>query len=403
MRKHFSVKAIKLLWIDYLYLWHALAFSMAMLGVNGGWTLFCLISLCVGASVCKKLNRGYRLADILVVIFVLYNLLTYLFNFDYPFELYAQSIRDQVLPISFYFVARSKQLSNNHLVDNMIYITFVFYLIGLILFFFPPEWYLSHKLASIGEDVGGNMLYEMTRMSSVWGHSYFVGYSSLFVIMYLMIQRYFHHKRYRFDNSILVVSFISIIFAQQRVSIAFLLLFLILFIVYSVIHKKLKLESAMIGIMGFLLIGYIFFHIIFSYMDESYIDYILNRSINSDENLVDKRIEMFDVFIETISFWGSGLGKYGHNALKFDMPSIADCDYIRLPNEIGIFGMVLFLIIVTLGGISMLKKKKLFCFELMCISFYLVAMIGATPLENATQQSFFLWYCLGRIHNGTVI
>ena len=131
-------------------------------------------------------------------------------------------------------------------------------------------------------------------------------------------------------------------------------------------------------------------------MDVEYLNYLYYRSVDMEDNLVDERVGMFSEYINGISFWGSGLGKYSHNALIFDMPSIADCEYIRLLNELGLFGAFLFFGIIVSSYVRLFKNKKLYSYEMVCISFFLAAMIGATPLESVSQQPFLLWYCVGR-------
>lgn len=391
---------LKPLWVNYLYLWHALAFLLLMLGIGGGWTIFCLISLCVGLSVIGKLN-GYKIVDTLVIIFVLYSILSYFIFMDYPYSIYTQSLRDQIIPVSFYFISRSKQLSENRLINNMVYVVFVVCLIGFYLFFLPPVWYLDYIFSNFSMELNYKTYYEFTRMSSIYPHSYFVGYSSLFVFMFLLIQRVKNHIRYKYDNWIIFVSLVSLFLAQQRVSIAFAILFIFILVIRLVINKEIKPVYLFLGILFITISVLLIYYIFVTYMDDTYIEYILNRS--TDEDIVDKRISMFDEYIKTISFFGQGLGKFSHNAMKYDMPSIGDCEYIRLPNELGLFGLSIFFVIILLTYLSLIIKRKMFCFEILCISFFLVAMIGATPLESSTQQSFFLWFCLGRVHNGSVI
>ena len=133
-------------------------------------------------------------------------------------------------------------------------------------------------------------------------------------------------------------------------------------------------------------------------MEKEYIDFILNRSVNQEGNMVEDRIELFSKHIETITFWGTGLGRYSHNVMEFGYESITDCEYIRTPNELGIFGTAFFLFIAGLSLIkSWFNNKSLVTFEIMCVCFYLVAMIGATPLEGPGQQPYMMWYCLGKM------
>lgn len=382
------------LFIDNLYsIIVASAIITMLFGITGFTSAIYLLFVLIGISV--FFDRKTKVLDSIVLFFILYSLSSYFFNGDYPFKLYIESIRDQIAPIFFYFIARSNSFRNCQMLKKMIYPLGFAYVAGLYFYFFQPSWYMAFKLDN-KDMVSVLSYYEIMRLSSFWWHSYFVGYSSLFVIIYILNQRFYNGVVRKYYNPILIVAFLAIIFAQQRVSIAFLLLYLVG--LYVILVKK-KIISFTKSVPYLVLFSIIFFSLgiyLFNSLDQDLVNYIVQRSIEKEDNLIEERTQMFDSYINTISFWGSGLGKYSHNALKYDMDSITDCEYIRLPNELGIFGMSTFFIIIIVSYISLFKRKNFYCFEMLIISFVLVAMIGATPLEVTAQQPYLLWYCIGR-------
>ena len=94
--------------------------------------------------------------------------------------------------------------------------------------------------------------------------------------------------------------------------------------------------------------------------------------------------ERLDFIFETllkknISFWGDGIGRYGHGAFFEGSISVTDQQYIQLLYETGLFGLlynVLMLLICLILGFKHFDKCK---FEVGVILFYLLAM----------------WYCCG--------
>ena len=138
-------------------------------------------------------------------------------------------------------------------------------------------------------------------------------------------------------------------------------------------------------------------------MPTEFVDYVLNRTINEEDGLIKERILLFEDFFKYMSLLGYGLGRFGHNALIYDMPSITDCEYLRIICELGFIGLTIFFIIyftVIYKGFKIIKNNF---FVFFCLGYYLAAMIGATPLEAISQHSFLIWYCLGHIVSKSVI
>ena len=338
----------------------------------------------------------YNITDTIVVLWISYCLVSSLWSNN--LELSYLGFKAEVVPILFYFIARSKFGSRNDFLDNMRYPLLFSFVCALVLYIFPPSWYTAFKIQNIDANMSEHMIYENTRLSGFWIWSYFIGYSSLFYIMYLTKKKIIDEN----SNSIflleIVIAAICLFLAQQRVSIAFFFLFFLATIFYA---KKTgrsanQLIYITIGILG---AGVIIYLLLISFFDSGLTDYILDRTVNKEENMVTERFDMFSVFYNKISFFGTGLGTVGHNVYYLTGEfTIADCDYLRIPVEYGVFGSFILLLIVVKTLFRGLRSINNNWFNLSVLLFMLVSMLGAAPLELYTLQPYLYWYCIGQIN-----
>ena len=205
-----------------------------------------------------------------------------------------------------------------------------------------------------------------------------------------------------YDLIYIILTLICVFFSQMRICIFFLFLLYLYLTIYSVKNNLRIRKYLLSGWVLLLLISVFIYFVIINYLDSSFIDYIKYRSVDSDENIIAKRFGLFSDFLKNISLLGEGLGKYGHSAILFNMPSIADCEYIRLPVELGIMGFFNFMFIILFALFRGFNNIKKYSVETFVVSFYLLAMIGATPLEMTVQQPFMFWFCIGHLMNRTV-
>ena len=136
-----------------------------------------------------------------------------------------------------------------------------------------------------------------------------------------------------------------------------------------------------------------------NYLDVDFVDYILNRSVSYDGNIVQDRFALFDKFIERLSLFGQGLGRYGHGAVEEGYLGIPDSDYVRIPAELGFFGLAMLMGICAYSLVSGFRIFKYAFFEVCTICFCLTAMIGAAVWELGTLQPFLYWFCIGHIQS----
>jgi len=366
-----------------------------------------LILLVVGTFLVSFSSIRWNRFDFIVFLFFLYSLVSYFFvEYSYPFRLYYLGIRAQIIPMFFYFIARSENFKSDVFFENIRSPLFFAMACGVFFYFFQPYFYVKYKAdviwGSFGSnvnDLSGKMLYEITRMSSFWPHSYFIGYSSLFLFMYSAKKIVIDDCYKKFDLACFSLSFFCLFFAQQRVSIAYCVLFFISLTLYAT-FKKLRSRRLLYSLWACAVVfGVGVFFIIMNFLDVDFVEYVLNRSVNYEGSLVGDRFLMFETFVERLNFFGSGLGRYGHGAVEEGFIGIPDSDYIRIPAELGFLGLAMLLGMCIHSIILGLRIFRYAFFEVCTLCFCLIAMIGAAVWELGTLQPFIYWFCIGHIQS----
>lgn len=332
---------------------------------------------------------NWNATDTLVVAFMLYQLCSCIFS-SYNLAIYYYGVKSQIMPMAFYFIGRNVLVADDRLLKGMKWPMMLAFVAGLILYFWSPDWYMARKVAMLAGDASKTKYFEVTRLSSFWPWSYAMGYGALYFILYFS-KDVLKEKPDRAMYAYLAVAMLVMFFAQLRASIAFFFLYILFISIYGNISKK--RITTLWAFVGGTALALAFWLLEFG--DTKYLDYVLGRSVNSGGNIIGDRFGQFASFWN-VSAFGEGLGKYGHAALMYDKPCIADCEYIRLMAELGVVGCALFFLIYF----SLLSKafflRRFLLFECCVLLFFLVAMIGASPLENASMQPFLLWYSLGK-------
>jgi hypothetical protein len=400
MDNHFSFKSLGKLYIDHLWLLIVLAglVSMLLSVKNPGGVRFWELATLVAFFALRSIR--IKSIDLLVFGYIFHCMFTFLWG-DISFDIFLNGgVKCQLLPISFYFIARSPDFQDNKMFAKMQYPLMFAFISALFLYFYMPSWYMEFRTRDIEINALSQSWFEQTRLSGFWGWSYVIGYASLFYIMYELKSYIIDGVRNKNIWIKVVIAFLVLFFAQQRVTIAYCIVY-IPFLLFVGTKKKIYFFRILfLSVLAILLLVSIIYFIVCNYMDPQFIDYILNRSIDHDSNLVEERFLLFEKYFKTISFLGAGLGKYSHYVFSvLDQDTISDCDYIRLLNEVGILGFLYLAIIIIVVLFMGIRQIRTFFYEFNIVLFLLASMIGAAPLEAWTLHPFMYWYCMGRIVN----
>ena len=386
--------------IDHYYAIYVFMGVMSFISFGEKWASI-VVLLIIMTTVWSYFKRPYKLnaLDGVMILFILYQFFSYAFS-NYPMRLWYMGIKNQIIPMLFYFIGRNLMFADNKMLVNMKTPMMVAMVFGLILYFWAPDWYIAKRTEIfLTAESSTNLYYEVTRLASFWPWSYTMGYASLIFIMYYC--RDFFRKDVGIYNQIcLLVAVLVLFFAQQRTTMAFFVVFLALFTFFSPKEQRKKLLYVWFIII-LIMIGITYY--MMNYADSDFVEYVLGRSIESDENIVEQRFGLYQRFWGT-SLFGEGLGKYGHAAVfETHTASITDCEYIRMMSELGIVGCIIFGLIYVKAMWKSFFNIKVYFFEFCMLSFYLAAMIGATPLENGSMQNFLFWYCVGRVGRDQIL
>lgn len=353
--------------------------------------------LCILYSTSLKLKG----IDFIILFYVLYCLFSFGWS-DIPWRIYyVGGVENQLMPISLYFIVRTPPFKSCKLLENMKWPLLFAFIAALYLYFYNPSWYYAFKTRNWTFDHVGDSYYERTRLSGFWPWPYFIGYSSLFYLMW-EITKLSHgvtkKMQYFFYISI-TISIAVLFFSQLRVAIAFFFVYIILLCHYTYSQKLVSFKVVSRIIVAIIIGSVLTLLILYYYAEADFVSYVLGRSVESKTNFVNDRIMQYSRYIDSISLFGDGLGSHSHYGRSILLQSITDCEYIRIPNEIGVVGMALLLTILLSILLMAIKNYSKCFFEMNIMIFLFMSMMGAAPLEHLPLHPYIYWFCMGRIVN----
>ncbi|MQN27648.1 hypothetical protein [Segatella copri] len=321
---------------------------------------------------------------------------SYLMSYDS--QLRWEGIKGQLL-FMFAFIL-GENFKNNDILYRGRYIFGIIVVVAFLLYIVQPSWYVAYRLSVISEkNVAESTLLEMTRLSGFWIYPYWVSYGSAIYFHYIickMLNKEIVHNNILIASLVLLV--LIVILTQQRAPL--FLIVLSIFIYFSKSMAEINVKKLLkILTFGCMLIAIVYFFCK-NYLSAERLDFILDKFMvfqsGNSTSFVSDRANIFETLLKkNISFWGDGIGRYGHGAFFEGSISVTDQQYIQLLYETGLFGLlynVLMLLICLILGFKHFDKCK---FEVGVILFYLLAMSGANCLSSIQLHPIILWYCCG--------
>ena len=170
------------------YYWILVAIAASiMFGFRDTSSAF-IVVVVIATVICAQ-NIKFEQLDFFVVLYIIYNLITGIVG-SLPDRLFYLGVRSEIIPICFYFIARSEQFKNEDFFLNMRRPLLFAMACGLFFYFVQPSFYVQFKVNDLwstmnidATEISGYLLYEVSRLSSFWPHSYFMGYASLFIFI----------------------------------------------------------------------------------------------------------------------------------------------------------------------------------------------------------------------------
>lgn len=334
-----------------------------------------------------KIGRGI---DLLVLTYVLYNLISfswYLFS-SLPVSVYIQEFSNSILPVFFYFFAKTKHNENNSFFSKTLVAIVLFFAIGFILFIWQPYFY--RYFLSLHDGVGTNPLATSEYFRSIIG---LTATGSLATIGILISFSTIFETKGKKGKIAFIICLTAVILTFRRsalfVSFASIIaLHYIAYFKFKLLKKRFLLIEILI-VLGIIIIS-------------------LYNNPEFMPSLIERISMIFEAFRERSDSWreglkdanliiGSGLGVYSHKAIPFNEIYVPDGNYARMIAEIGIIGTTIFLSIILLSlieGFKNLRKKYL---ETGIIIAICLIALGSNIFSFQLIVPVF-WYAIGQIH-----
>jgi hypothetical protein len=351
------------------------------------------------------LARKISLVDAFIILFTLTIAVVGVLK-NYPYELWYNGVRYQLLSIIFFFIGESNKMYDWKLFDKAIVPILIVGLVGLILFITSPNWYVLYKMAAWEDQASDGRILEMTRLSAFWTYPYWVSYGSAIMLYYIVCKSYRIGAISKFHMMALFVLFLVIVLTQQRAPLLFASLSILGMFIKSLFDKKNANRTFNKNLFFFLLISLCALSFTFIFLlNEERVDFMISKleslfASDGDASFLESRVDIFsDFFRKKITFWGDGIDMYSHKAYYMGKLAITDQQYLKILYETGYFGTICYSILFLSVIVRGLLNLKYCMFELGVVLFYIVAMSGANCLAASDQHCIIFWLCCGRIFN----
>ena len=366
--------------------------------------LFMIICFLYGVFQLMK-TKKHNFLDGIVLIYLAYALVNSII-IDYPHHLHylIHAFIFQVCPLMCYFIARNNELDIETIFKKMLVPMAIVMVLGLYFYYAEPQWYTAIKWAIIYDRYGTTnindySIIEQMRLTSIFGSSYYIAFSTFFFSTYLLYALNFRTlktSRKLLYVVLLVICVLVIILANHRTTIlGFMIAYAYCF------FKGTNKKERKYMILGGGVIAIIFIAIIFS--SEEYLNYITARfqGVTTEEGY-QERLEHTGGQQNLLSLFGDGYGRHSLRAREYGGWALIDSQYQKELGELGIVGFAMFMIILLITGIKAINKKHNAGSELCIFLFFIEAFIGASCLAIDSEYSFVFWYVLGKINQKSI-
>lgn len=346
-----------------------------------------------------RLKKSLYVNDILFVALGFIILLSWLLNsFTNKSSIILMFVLSNGAFMSTYFIGRNmKRMDAYYIFECSLLPIAVVNILGVILFFWQPEWYVQITLSNpFFEGL------EAERMRSVFSSPYVCSYASFFAISYILLARKDIERKGRFFYSTAVVRIclvsciLALVLCMQRAPIGGAILAIGIYFVVSSLKTR-NIFKLIVYFFIIVLLGALIYYVLSKYMASDSIDYFFEKFeilFDSEDNFFKERK---DLFVIDDSLLGDGAGRHSHYAMMQGEVGITDNEYGKLMQEVGIIGQFLQIAIIVLAMLKSLLNWRLLSFELCVLLFLLVAMNGADPLSLYELHPLFFWIVIGSV------
>ena len=333
----------------------------------------------------KKLNLRKGL-DVLVLIYLVYNLLTiffYLFS-EIPLSVFFREFSNSILPIiPFYFFGRLNY--DNSFFKITSYSIAGCFAVGFYYQLSLPMNYMErlHVMEGSGKNPLGYLNYRTFLGVTATGS---LGAISMFLLFNSSLK-----DNSKFAKIFFVICTLGVILSFRRAALyssCFAIIFLNIFLLLKSKRRFFKLF-----IYEFLIMGLVIYWTINTYPE--FLSSLLERFNSLSSAIAERSDSWFEGLSNTTSIiTGDGLGKYGHKVVEFSDLSIPDGNYFRMIAEIGILGFLIFVSIISTAIYKGFLKIRTHYVQLIVIFIICLQSVGSDLFSFQLVAPIF-WYSIG--------
>lgn len=349
------------------------------------------MSLIIGLIIIILLkNKNFRLRkglDMLILAYAGYNLLSFVsFIFsDLPLSVYFKEFSNSILPIiPFYFFGRLNY--QNSFFKIALYSFVACFIIG---FYFQLMLPMNYMIFMDNLDSSGtNPLGYTVNYRSIIGVT---ATGALGAIGLLLSFSLLYNSKFKKGKIAFLICFVTLILSFRRAAL-YTGLFAVL---WMNVLLLLKFKGSKFKLLFFE------FLVLFSFLYwliDSNPDFLsdLFERFNSFSEAIDGRSNSWLSGLESTQnvLFGDGLGRYGHKAVEYSDMYIPDGNYFRMIAELGVFGFLLFLLIIFVALYKGFSKIKNHYIQLCIIIMVCMQAVGSDMFSYQLVAPIF-WFSIG--------
>lgn len=370
---------------------------MVIGGVNSAGVLmsiFILIIICYNRDSFHVFK--YDSYFTLYILISAFSVVFYLFN-GRGIKLFFQGVSYTLIPSLLYLLGAKRARSYESSIavsKDVIMASVTLMVIGLVFYYLFPEFYYSH----IGQSLD----------TSHWGiedyrYGSYISSSNLGSLCVASICLFFLtlNTRNKFFNVIFIITIlVSLLMCMQRSAWVMSGIFLTILLLVTNNTRKTKIGMAFLAIFALF--------VIIEFSNKLFNEYQLEMFLVRTEQLnavgmASERSSQWknglSVFME--SPMGYGLGSMGHKAAQEGYKGVVpDGNYFRILSELGIFGFIVFILLIIRSLRRGLKTKNI---ELTLLILGYCAQAIGTNVFDLYFSSFVFWYILGYLNHTKVV
>lgn len=364
-------------------------------GIRPG-VIFSLMALIIWSSFIYRGDICFKKENILFVIYlmiIIFSGINYLLIQGTDSKLFFHGIQFIVLPMALYLSGMiSARNGNDRILKQVILSNAIIISGGLLLYFLFPDFLISF-LCQFAEPNFSIAYYKLyPRLTSIFANSTSVGTISAVSIPLVFM----FYNKYKFNFiyflGLLLLSLLGAVLSMQRsawvASVFAIIASYIIFILYQ--EKKIKTS---VKLLIFVVIVVIIMYVL-PLEQGNVMSFALERFYSIfNTNITDRWTYGINIF-EQYPF-GVGIGRMGHKAIQFGFKGVPDGNYFRIISELGILGILLFLLLSIESLINSLKYNP-YLFVAICV--YLIQAVASNIIDFAYTGSIF-WFIIGYSNN----